>query len=334
MASDTSRSDGARAGSVVDFAMSPLSGLLFGFAAFALFSGHDSIVKYLGATYSVFQILFVAGLFSFVPVTILMAADNRLDNFRPHHPWLLAARAATNVIAMSAAFYAFSVLPLTQVYALIFATPLLITVLAVPFLGETIRLRRGLAVLVGLIGVLIVIRPGGADFSLGHGAALLAATAGAFGAIVVRKLGRTERATVIIPYPMYASLLVMATLQPFVFKPMQLSDMALMAAVGLMAVGAQMCIIAAYRRAAASVIAPVQYSQMLWAVFYGALFFNEAPDLWVGVGSAVIIASGLYIVAREVKPDVSETTPLLRNPNIRPDTGPTPGPNVHRDLDR
>lgn len=318
----------------IGFAMSPLAGLMFGFAAFALFSGHDAIVKHLGSTYSVFQILFVAGLFSFIPVTIMMAADHRLDNFRPHHPWLLAARALTNVVTMSAAFYAFSVLPLAEVYALIFATPLLITVLAVPLLGETIRLRRGLAVLVGLVGVLIVIRPGGAEFSMGHGAALLAACGGAFAAIVVRKLGRTERATVIILYPMYASILTMAALQPFVFKPMALIDMALMAAIGLMVVAAQVCIIGAYRRAAASVIAPMQYSQMLWAILFGVLFFNELPDLWVGVGSAVIIASGLYIVAREAKPDVSETTPLLRNPNIRPDTGPTPGPNVHRDLDQ
>ncbi|MEL6921266.1 MAG: DMT family transporter, partial [Pseudomonadota bacterium] len=299
---------------------------------FALFSSHDAIVKHLGASYSVFQILFVAGLFAFIPVTIMMAADHRLDNFRPHHPWLLAGRATASLVAMSSAFYAFSVLPLAEVYALIFSTPLLITLLAVPLLGETIRLRRGLAVLVGLVGVIIVVRPGSSAFDWGHASALLAAVAGALSAITVRKLGRSERATVIILFPMYVSIVAMALVQPFVFKPLSLVDMALMGLVGLLAVFAQVCIIGAYRRAPAAVIAPVQYSQMLWAVLFGLLFFNEVPDLWVGVGSTVIIASGLYIVAREAKPDVSETTPLLRNPNIRPDTGPTPGPNIHRDL--
>ncbi len=307
-------------------------GLLAAFAAFGIFSAHDALIKLLGAQYSVFQILFFSGLFAFVPVTLMMSTDRALDNFIPKKPWLVAGRSLTNVIAMSSAFYAFSVLPLAEVYALIFATPLLITILAVPLLGESIRLRRSLAVLVGLIGVVIVIRPGASELTAGHGAALLAAFASALSAIAVRKLGRTERTAVILLYPMLALLVVTAALLPWVYEPFELADLVLMAAVGLFAFVAQMLIVAAYRMSQATVVAPIQYSQMIWAVVYGALFFNEFPDKWVVAGSVIIIASGVYIVLREGRGDVSQTNPVLNSPNMRADTGPGPKPKILREI--
>ncbi len=307
-------------------------GLLFAVLAFAIFSGHDAIVKAVGSRYSVFQILFFAGLFAFIPITLMMSTDKAVDNFIPHRPWLIVARSVFNLIAMSAAFYAFSVLPLAEVYALIFATPLLITALAVPLLGETIRLRRGIAILIGLAGVMVVLRPGTTEYNLGHAAALTTAVGGAFGAVIVRKIGNTERSAVIILYPMLASLITMAALQPLVFIPPTLTDMTLMALVGLMAIVAQFFIIAAYRNAPATIIAPMQYSQILWAILYGYLFFDELPDMWVGIGSAIVIASGLYIVLRESKLEVSQTSPVLRNPNMRPDAGPSPRPKLHEEI--
>ena len=107
----------------------PVRGLGFAFLSFTLFATHDAIIKALGQTYSVFQILFFAMLFAFIPMTVLVLADRSTGNFRPHHPWLILARSATTLISMSCAFYAFATLPLAQVYALLFATPLLITVL-------------------------------------------------------------------------------------------------------------------------------------------------------------------------------------------------------------
>ena len=133
------------------------TGALFGLAAFATFSVHDVIVKQLGATYSPFQIVFFSALLSFPLITIVLMSDQKPGTLRPVHPWWVALRSVSGATSAVCAFYAFSQLALSQVYAIIFASPLIITVLAIPMLGETVRLRRGLAVLLGLVGVLIVL---------------------------------------------------------------------------------------------------------------------------------------------------------------------------------
>ena len=311
---------------------SDLRSALMALLAFGLFASHDALVKILGSQYSIFQIIFFSGLFAFVPVTLMMTADKAADNFRPHRPWLLAARMTTGVISMACAFYAFTRLSLAETYALLFATPLLITVLAVPLLGEVVRLRRWIAVLVGLAGVLVVLRPGAADLNLGHLAALTAACGSALSAIIIRKVGGAERPAVLILFPMFANIGVMALMLPQVYQPVELADLALMASVGLLAMLAQLSIIAAYRSAPAVVVAPVQYSQILWATLFGYLIFNDVPDKWVFIGAGIIILSGLFVVLRESTEDVSEKRPVLRTSNLRPDTGPSPRPKpVDRD---
>jgi S-adenosylmethionine uptake transporter len=309
-----------------DAIQSPLRGLSFAFASFAIFATHDAVIKVLGANFSVFQIIFFAMLFAFVPMSIMMLADRQVDNFRPRHPWLIVIRSATTVIAMSAAFHAFTVLPLAEVYALLFATPLLITAMSAWLLGEPVRGQRWAAVIVGLIGVLIVLRPGVTVINYGHVSALIAAFCSALGSIIMRKIGGKERPAVMLLYPMLSSILAMGLILPFVYVPMELMDFSLAASVGVMSVFAQMMIIIAYRVAPAAVVAPTQYSQILWATAFGALFFDELPDMWVGVGAAVIIASGVFIVWRESRPSVSVRNPILRNPNPRYDAGPTPKP--------
>lgn len=313
-----------------DTSQTPLRGLGFAFAAFALFATHDSVIKVLGANFAVFQIIFFAMLFAFVPMAVMMLADRQVDNFRPHHPWLILIRATTSVVAMSSAFYAFTVLTLAEVYALLFATPLLITAMSAWLLGETVRGQRWAAVIVGLIGVLIVLRPGVTAITFGHVCALIAAFCSALGSVIMRKIGGEERTAVMILYPMLSSILAMGLILPFVYVPMQITDLGLAASVGVMSVFAQMMIIAAYRAAPAAVIAPTQYSQILWATAFGALFFDELPDFWVGVGASVIIASGVFIVWRESRPSVSDRSPILRNPNPRYDAGPSPKPKHRR----
>jgi len=300
---------------------SPLRGLGFAFLAFGLFATHDAIIKALGQDYSVFQIIFFAMLFAFIPMSILILADQTSANFRPRHPWLVIARSLLSLTAMSAAFYAFVTLPLAEVYALLFATPLLITALSVPLLGETVRARRWAAVFVGLIGVIIVLRPGATAFSPGHLAALCSALAASLATIIVRKIGSEERSVVLVVYPMLSSILVMGGTLPFVYQPVELPSLGLMAAVGLLSVIAQLCTISAYRFAPAAVVAPTQYSQILWATGYGVIFFSERPDTMVALGAAIIIASGIFIVWRESRPDVSERTPVLKSPNPRVDAG-------------
>ncbi|WP_424943704.1 DMT family transporter [Aliiroseovarius crassostreae] len=316
-----------------DTTRTPLGGLGYAFGGFAIFATHDAVIKSLGMSYSVFQIIFFAMLFAFVPMAVVMLADRQVDNFRPRHPWLILLRAATSVIAMASAFYAFTVLPLAEVYALLFATPLVITALSALLLGEPVRAQRWAAVLVGLIGVIVVLRPGVTVITTGHVAALTAAFMSATGSIIMRKIGGEERTAVMILYPMLSSILFMGAALPMVYVPMQLVDLGLAASVGLMSVLAQFCLIAAYRAAPAAVVAPTQYSQILWATVFGALFFAEFPDIWVGIGASIVIASGVFIVWRESRPQVSERNPILRNPNMRYDAGVSPKPKHRRPVE-
>jgi len=255
-------------------------------------------------------------------MTLMMTMDSKMDNFRPHHPWQVGLRTLASLVSMSGAFYAFTNLPLAEAYALIFATPLLVTVLSIPFLGETVRFQRWVAVIIGLIGVIVVLRPGYSAFTLGHAAALVAACGGAVSSIIVRRIGKEERSAVLLFYPALGNLLVMAAILPFVYVPVELGDLGLMAMVGFMVIIAQLFIIVAYRKAPAVFVAPFQYSQILWAVFYGAVFFGDTVDTWVFAGAAIIISSGLFVVWRESRQNVSDRTPVLSTPNLRPDTGP------------
>ena len=297
-------------------------GILLALLAFGAFATHDALIKVLGTEYTVFQIIFFSVLFSFIPMTMALTADTTVANLRPRHPWLVAIRTVTMITAMIAAFIAFTRLPLAQTYALLFATPLLITALSIPFLGERVGVRRWIAVVVGLIGVVIVLRPGAVPLDLGHVAALVASLAAAVSSIMVRRAGPEERSAVLILYPMLANILLMAVILPWVYVPMPFLDLALVATVGLLATTGQFLIVAAYKTAPAARVAPMQYSQILWAVPFGAILFGDVPDIWVGVGSVVIIASGLFIVWRESLDQVSQIKPATQNPNMRPWVGP------------
>jgi len=301
--------------------MSPnAKGALLALLAFGIFATHDIFVKILGAQYSPIQIVFFSVMFSFPLATAMLMRDAKPGTLVPVHPWWVALRTVAAVTTAICAFYAFTVLPLAQTYAILFAAPLLITILAIPILGEKVRIRRWLAVIVGLSGVLIVLRPGSTDLTLGHAAALAAAVGGSIASIIVRRIGADERPVVMLLYPMVANFVLMGAALAFVYKPMPIEHLGLVALVSVFAWTAGRLIIAAYQIGEAAIIAPMQYSQILWAAVYGALFFNESIDRMTLIGASVIIGSGLYIVLRESRSDATSTTPVLRT-RSRHETG-------------
>ncbi len=292
--------------------MSNLTGVLNALVAFAIFSAHDVVVKFLGGLYSPFQIIFFSTLLSFPLITMMLMRDPTSGHLRPVHPWWIALRTIAGVVTGTSAFYAFSVLPLAQTYAVIFATPLLITVLSIPILGEQVRLHRWMAVIMGLVGVIIVLRPGSSELGLGHLAALTAAFGIALASIIVRKVGRDERSVVLLMYPMLANFIIMAIALPFVYKPMPVEHLGLVGVISLFGFAAGLLLIVAYKHAEAAIVAPMQYSQIIWAAVFGYWLFDERIDRVTLLGIAVIILSGLYIVYRESRGTVSEHTPVLR----------------------
>ena len=296
------------------------TGAFLALLAFAIFATHDVIVKILGANYSPIQIIFFSVLFGFPWVTLMLIRDASSGNLRPRHPYWTAFRTLATTLTGVSAYYAFSTLPLAQVYAILFATPLLITILAIPILGETVRIRRWVAVLVGLGGVLVVLKPGAQDLTLGHAAALVAAFGSAFASIIVRKIGKDERSVVLLIFPMMSNFVVMGALLGFVYKPMPVEHMGGIALMSLMALLGSALVIAAYKAGEAVIVAPMQYSQIIWATLFGALLFNETIERATILGAVIIIGSGLYIVLREGRANASENTPVLRT-RTRTETG-------------
>lgn len=292
--------------------MPNLKGVIFALVSFAIFATHDVFIKTLGGTYTSFQLIFFSTLLSFPLVTFMLMRDPTTGHLRPVHPWWTAVRTISGVIGGSSAFYAFSTLPLAQVYAILFASPLLITILSIPILGETVRMRRWIAVIVGLVGVIVVLRPGSADLSLGHAAALVAAISSSFASIVVRKIGQEERPIVLLLYPMAANFVIMAMILPFVYVPMEIEDLGQVGLISLLGFIAGLILIAAYKAGEAAIVAPMQYSQILWASLFGWFIFGESVDRFTAIGAGIIIASGLYIVLRESRGKSSEYTPVLR----------------------
>ncbi|MGB1011110.1 MAG: EamA family transporter, partial [Thiolinea sp.] len=153
------------------------------------------------------------------------------------------------------------------------------------------------------------------NLQLGQLFALIAAFASAGAAIISRKIGHIENAATMMLAPMIMNILVSGSLLYFVYQPMPLGDLALMFLIGVMALLGHLLLLSAYRSAPASLVAPMQYSQLIWALIYGYFFFDETIDGLILLGSAITICSGLLMVWRETR--VSVNQPILRTRNMR-----------------
>lgn len=286
---------------------------------FSIFSLHDALIKSV-SNIPVLQTAFFVVLFSFVPFTLFLAVDGTKRSLRPQLPWLVALRSLFTVTGLLCVFHAYSRLPLAQVYSLLFAAPILITLLAIPILKERIHAIRWFAIILGMCGVLIVLRPGSSALSWDHLAALGAAACVACTSVVTRLIGSREHSVTLVIYPLLTTVVVTGIGTVFVYVPMPGDVMLKLCAVGLLSVLGQTLMIESYRTTEAQFVAPMQYSQMLWALLYGALVFNESVDSTVLLGSAVIVCSGLLFIWRELVASVRQ--PVLHTRNLRLAGGP------------
>jgi S-adenosylmethionine uptake transporter len=273
-----------------------LRGAFYGIAAMGLYCLYDVTIKLLGSDYSPLQILFCAGLV-YVPLILAQAFWTGQSNLRPTLPKITAIRVVVNLINGVVGAYAFSVLPLAECYAVFFLMPLMIALLAVPALKEPMDLWRGVAIAIGFAGVIVALQPGGeTSLGLGHAAAFAAAALGAVNYVLLRKTGGVESPAVLMLYPAAVQLLAVAMAMPTLWTPMPLEHWLLTTLMGIEIFTGSLLIIAAYRNAAAIIVAPMQYSQIIWAALLGWLLFDEAMTLPMILGIAIIIGAGLYIL--------------------------------------
>lgn len=278
--------------------MSPtVKGLLLGLAGFGLFSVADATIKFLGDRYHAVQIVAFASLFT-LPLIGLMWLRTK-GRLRPVHPWLMAIRSLALVGNALLVTYAFTALPLAQAYAIFFTLPLVVTLVAWPLLGDRVDLVGGIAVLIGLVGVIVALNPGRAEFGIGHLAAILGMLLAALHYLIVRKTGAVESGVAMLLYPVAAQCLGAFLLLPGRYLPMPLADLATVASISVTGMMGTLLMLAAYRIAPPVVVAPTQYSQIAWAALFGALFFAEPMSAMTATGMGIIALAGVMITRRK-----------------------------------
>jgi drug/metabolite transporter (DMT)-like permease len=235
-------------------------------------------------------------------VFTLMAAGPAARNpayLRARRPALQILRGLG--IVASALFFilALAQLPIAEASAVSFASPLFITMLAVLLLGEVVGVRGWASVLVGFAGVLIVVRPGTGSFHPGTVLVLLSSLCWAISMIATRKIGPIERSTTTVVWTAGTGLLLLTALLPFAHGSLTLAELGLAVLLGVIASTGHWLAVLAYRHAAASVLAPLSYAQLIWSSTLGFIVFGTVPDQWTLIGALFIVASGLYTVQRE-----------------------------------
>jgi len=264
-----------------------------------LFACMDAVVKWLGATYPTMQIIFFRSLFAFIPLSLFLFRGIGLAALRTQRPLQHAVRSLVGLMAMTSFFYAYSQMPLANAVAIGFAAPMFMTALSVPLLGEKVGPRRWMAVLVGFAGVLVIVRPDAGVFHAAAPVALAGTVFYALAMIFVRRLGRTETSTAIVFYFTVCATFVSGIFLPFVWVAPDAEGWILLVLVGLIGGLAQMAMTNAVRLADISVVAPFDYTGLLWTALFGFFIWSEVPGIHVWLGAMVVVTSGVYILYRE-----------------------------------
>lgn len=268
--------------------------------AILLFAAMDTLIKVLTADYPVPQLMFVRSLVAFLLVGgYTLVRGGGIAAMRTRRPWGHVWRAFAGLISMGCFFYAFRELPLADVYVLSFAGPLFITALSAPLLGEPVGWRRWAAVVVGFGGVVVMAQPSAGAPLVPVLVGLVAALFYALAALAVRGLSRTETSASIVLYLLLTTTVVSGALAVPVWTAPTAFGLGLMSLVGVLGAGAQVLLTQAFRRAPPAVVAPFEYTGMVWASLFGWLVFGDLPTVPVLAGAMVIIGSGLYILHRE-----------------------------------
>ncbi|XWN31970.1 MAG: DMT family transporter [Devosia sp.] len=284
-----------------------LIGITWKVASALVFTLMLTAVKIAGERIPVGQMLFARNLFGLIPVLILVAYTASLrEALQTSNVGGHVRRAISGMLAMGLWFAALQRLSFPEATAIIYAAPLLMVILAATVLRETVRIYRWSAVGVGLCGVFVIIYPQVENgFDIWHNAAalgaLMALGAAAFMAltsIFVRQLAKQESTLTIVLYFLIAGSCVTALTAPTWVMP-SFWDAVLLVVIGILGGVGQLMITQAFRHAEASVIAPFEYSSMIWVVAIGYLVFDEIPQTAVLVGAAIVIASGLFVIWRE-----------------------------------
>lgn len=286
--------------SIVDKA-TPVSAILLVFASGILFSCLDTGAKYLVLSGTSSQ--FVAWMRFAVHVVlafVLLRGWSHFALFRFNSLPQQMLRGALLFGSTFFNFFALKSLQLAETMSIYFFAPMVITALAGPMLGEWAGWRRWMAILIGLVGVLVITRPGFATFHIGHVFALCSTFSYCFYVIMTRSMSRSETPESLIFYSALAPTALMLPVVPYTASaPPDLFHWLILLSLGVVGGVGHWLLIKAYSLASTTALAPYPYLQMVWMILSGYFVFGQLPDNWTLAGAAIIVASGLYIVHRE-----------------------------------
>jgi drug/metabolite transporter (DMT)-like permease len=277
-----------------------LKAIAFMLVAVAAFSGMDALLKLLSAHYPPMEVVALRGAAAVPFMVIPLLLMGRLHLLKPVRMGMHFVRALLQLFVLVTFVYGVRSLSLADCYAIFLSAPLIVTALSVPLLGEHVGWRRWVAISFGLVGVVTMLKPSAASIvSLGAVAALLSATGYAFNAIALRIITRTD-STVSVTFWMISLMTVMAlsfALNNWV--AIRGEDWALLAAIGFFSAIAQHLLTEAFRNAPPSVVAPFEYTALLWGIGIDRVVWAVFPTSRVYIGGGIVIASGLYLIWRE-----------------------------------
>jgi len=284
---------------VTDERSARLAGIGLMLLSIFMFSFGDALGKFLVATYSVGQLLWLRACAALI-VLLPMIWRHRGEFLRLERPWLQLFRVMLSTMEVAAFFLATVYLPLADVVTYYLACPIFVTALSAIVLREHVGWRRWTAVLIGFCGVLIALRPSAQTVSW----PAMIALGGSLSFAVLMLITRSLRATpdiVLASSQFIGTFALGALMSPFGWVTPSLGSLGLFAAAGCISVSALFCVNRSLKLAPASVVVPYQYSMIVWAVMFGYLVFGDVPQMATIAGAAIIIASGLYIFLRERK---------------------------------
>ncbi|OZI74916.1 DMT family transporter [Bordetella genomosp. 12] len=282
-----------------DAGAGPLAGILCVVAGIFCLTLSDAQAKWLSASYSPIQILFLRALIAAPVVLVLAASLGGRRSLRTRHPGIHLLRGAINIISASCFYLGLSYLPLAENTAIAFAAPLFVTALSVFVLKERVDGRRWLAVAAGFAGVLVIVRPGSASFQVAALLPLVTALLYAVMMITARAIGHGEGMLTTMFYIVAGQLVCSAVAIPWFWHTPHLADLPLFAGVALFSTLGLTLITQGFRIGPASVVAPFDYTGLLWATLLGWLIWGEKPAFSATLGAVFIAGSGLYIAWRE-----------------------------------
>lgn len=268
-----------------------------------LFATLWMLVKLLSERYSVYEITFFRNFFALIPAIAMVVHFGGFQLLRIHRPLGHVWRSVVGLAGMCLGFLSYHMMPLADAVAISFMSPLVVTALSVPLLGEKVGIHRWSAVIVGFVGVLVIVQPGGGMFlATGSLVAVGAAASNALAIITVRQLNRIDHPVAIVFYfTLFTSLFTVVPL-PFVWStPIGLADWGLLILTGLVGGTAQYFMTRAFSLAPAALVSPFNYASLLWSSMFGWLIWGDVPAAHVYAGAAIVVASGLFILYREQK---------------------------------